>query len=67
MHSLTSTLDGGEWPPSSTGRFIPQGKSPCYPFYRRLGGSQSRSERGDQEKKILASAGNRTLVVQPLA
>jgi hypothetical protein len=27
-HSLTSALDGGEWPGSRPGRFTPQGKSP---------------------------------------
>jgi len=37
-------------------KFTPQplytrGKSPCYPFDRRLGGSQSQSGRGDEEKK----------------
>jgi hypothetical protein len=29
---------------------FPQRKSPCYSFDRRVGGSQSRSERGDEEK-----------------
>jgi len=28
----------------------PQGKSPWYPFDRRLGGHQSRSGRGGEEK-----------------
>jgi hypothetical protein len=29
---------------------LPQGKSPCYPLDRRLGGTQSRSGRGCEEK-----------------
>jgi hypothetical protein len=29
---------------------LPQGKSLRYPLYRRLGGSQSRSGRGGEEK-----------------
>jgi hypothetical protein len=29
---------------------LPQGKSPWYPLNRRLGGSQSRSGRGGEEK-----------------
>jgi hypothetical protein len=33
---LTSTLDGGEWSASRSGRFTPQGKSPYYPSGRRL-------------------------------
>jgi hypothetical protein len=31
----------------------PLGKSPRHPFYRRLGGSQSRSERWGEEKDLL--------------
>jgi hypothetical protein len=37
-----------------------QGRSPWYPLDRRLGGSQSRSGRGGEEK-FPASAGYRTL------
>jgi hypothetical protein len=29
---------------------LPQGKSPCYPLAKRLGGTQSRSGRGGEEK-----------------
>jgi hypothetical protein len=49
-HSLISALDGGEWSASRPGRFTPQGKSLSYPFDRRLGGPQSRSGRGGEEK-----------------
>jgi hypothetical protein len=38
-----------------------QGKSPRYPLDRRLGGTQSRSGRGGEEKKFPAPTGNRTL------
>jgi hypothetical protein len=51
-HSLTSALDGGEWSASRPGRFTPQGKSPWYPWDRRLGGPQSRSERGDESQGL---------------
>jgi hypothetical protein len=48
-HSLTSALDGGKWstlrPPA-----LPPGKSPRYPLDRRLGGPQSWSGRGGEEK-----------------
>jgi hypothetical protein len=42
---LTSELGGGVWSASH-----PQGKNPWYPLDRRLGGSQSRSGRGGEEK-----------------
>jgi len=46
---LTLTL-GGEWSASRPGRFIPKGKSLWYALDRRLGGPQSRSGRGGEEK-----------------
>jgi hypothetical protein len=49
-HSLTSTLDGGEWSASRPGRFTPKESAPRHPLYRRLGGPQSRSGRGGEEK-----------------
>jgi hypothetical protein len=48
MHSLTLALDVGECSASRPGRFTSQGKSPWYPFDRRLGGTQSRSGRGGE-------------------
>jgi hypothetical protein len=49
---------------------LPPGKSPRYPFYRRLGGAQSRSGRYG-EVNIFDPTGTRTpappLVVQPVA
>jgi hypothetical protein len=46
---LTSALVGGEWSASRRCRFTP-GKEPRYPFYRRLGGPQSRSGRYEEVK-----------------
>jgi hypothetical protein len=48
-HFLTSALDGGEWSASRPGRFTPR-ESPWCPLDRRLGGPQSRSGRGGEEK-----------------
>jgi hypothetical protein len=48
---------------------LPPGRIPRYPFYRRLGGPQSRSRRFE-EVKIFDPTGTRTpvpLVVQPVA
>jgi hypothetical protein len=59
LHALTLALDGGELSASSPGRL----KSPRHPL-DRLGGSQRRSWRGGEEKKIPYPAGNRTPVVQ---
>jgi hypothetical protein len=51
----------GRWMVSFTPRpLYPQGKSPWYPLYRRLGGPQSRTRRGDEEKKFPTPAGTRT-------
>jgi hypothetical protein len=48
---LTSALDGGEWSASLPGHALPWGKDPRHPFYRSLGGPQSRSgHRGYREK-----------------
>jgi hypothetical protein len=50
MHSLTSTLDGGEWSASCPGRFTPQGKSPWHSLDMMLGEHQGRSRRSGEEK-----------------
>jgi len=42
-------------------------KSPYYPLDRRLGGTQSESGRGSEEKKIPAPAGDHTAVIQSTA
>jgi hypothetical protein len=49
-HSLTSAVDGGEWSASHPGRFITRERTPFNPLDRRLGGPQSRSEHGGDEK-----------------
>jgi hypothetical protein len=36
---------------------LPPGKEPWYPLYTRLGGPQSRSGRGDEEKNSQRSPG----------
>jgi len=65
-HSLTSALDGGEWTASRTGRFTPQRKSPWCPLYRRLGESQSRPERGGEEKNSQPLPGFEPPITHPV-
>jgi hypothetical protein len=48
-HSLTSSLDGGEWPATRSGRFTPRERVPVTRCMR-LGGPQSRSGRGGEGK-----------------
>jgi hypothetical protein len=48
----TSALDGGKWSASR-----PQGKILWYPLDRRLGGPQSRSGRGGEEKNSQLPSG----------
>jgi hypothetical protein len=67
IHSLTSALDGGEWSASSPSRFTLQGKSPWYPLDKRLGRSQSLSERGSKEKRSLPLPGLDPPIIQPVA
>ena len=43
---MTAALEGGEWSAARPGRTLPPGKT-RYPFYRRLGGPQSRSGRAE--------------------
>jgi hypothetical protein len=58
-------LDGGEWSASRPGRFT-SGEELPVGLDGRLGGSQSRSVRGCEEKKIPIRAGNRIPVFQSL-
>jgi hypothetical protein len=46
----------------------PQGKSPCYPLDRRLGGPQSRSGRSGEEKNSQPrqESNPRTPIIQPV-
>jgi len=43
-------LDGGEWSASHPSSFTPREKIPWYPIDRRLGGPQSHSGCGGEEK-----------------
>jgi hypothetical protein len=45
----------------------PQGKSPLYPFERRLGGPQSWSGHGGEEKNSRLLPGLEPLIIQPVA
>ena len=43
---MTAALEGGEWSAARPGRTLLPGKT-RYPFYRRLDGSEGRSERAE--------------------
>jgi len=58
---MTAALEGGEWSAARPVRTLPPGKT-RYPFYRRLGGPQGRSERA----KNLVPTGIRSRTVQPI-
>jgi hypothetical protein len=50
---LTLAFGGGEWTASRPSRFTHQGKSPWYLMDKRLGGPQSRSGRGGEDKNSI--------------
>jgi len=56
---MTAALEGSEWSAARPGRTLPPGKT-RYPFYRRLGGTQGRSERAEN----LVPTGIRSRTVQ---
>ena len=58
---MTAALEGGEWSAARLNRTLPLGKS-WYPFYRRLGGTQGRSEWAEYFVPI----GIRSRTVQPV-
>ena len=58
---MTAALVGGEWSAARPGRTLPSGKT-RYPFYRRLSGSQGRSERAEN----LVPTGIRSRNLQPV-
>jgi hypothetical protein len=66
-----SILDLGtrwRWVVSFTHRpLFPQGKNPSYPLDRRLGGTQSRSGRGGEEKNSQPLQGLEPPIIQPVA
>jgi hypothetical protein len=51
---LISALDGGQWSASCHSRFTPQGKNPWYPLDTKVGGPQSRSGHGGEEKNSVS-------------
>jgi hypothetical protein len=66
---LTLALEGGEWSVSRSGCFIPQRKSLRYLLDRMLGGLQSRSGRGGEEKipSPCRDSNPETPIVQPIS
>jgi hypothetical protein len=52
---------------STTRPLYSQEKSPWYPLDRRMGGSQSRSGRGGEEKNSYPLPGLEPLIIQPVA
>ena len=58
---MTAALEGGEWSAARPGRTLPPGKT-RYPFYRRLGGLQGQSGRGEN----LVPTGIQSRTVQPV-
>jgi hypothetical protein len=61
---LNSALAGGEWLTSRSGRFTPR-KDPRYPFYRRVGGPQSRSGRCDENNPAFPGIEPQSSNLQP--
>jgi hypothetical protein len=60
----TSALNGCEWSASHFDRFSP-GETVPYPMMKRLGGTQSQSGRGDEDKNLWSQ--NRYPVFLPVA
>jgi len=58
---MTAALEGSELSAARPGGTLPPGKT-RYPFYRRLGGPQGRSERAEN----LVHTGIRSRTVQPV-
>jgi hypothetical protein len=54
---LTSALEGGEWSASRPSSLTPRERDRQYPLDRRLGGPQSRSGHGGEEKNPHAVPG----------
>jgi len=46
---MTAALEGGGWSAARPRRTLPSGKT-RYPFYRRLGGPQGRSEEAEKSR-----------------
>jgi hypothetical protein len=63
---LTSALDGGEWSASRPGRFTHWERAPNL-LERRLGGRQSRSGCGSEEKNSQPLPRLEPPIIQPVA
>jgi len=64
---LASVLDGGEWSASRPWAPYTHGKSPWYPLERRMGGPESRSGQGGQEKNFQPLPVLEPPIIQPIA
>jgi hypothetical protein len=53
--NIMEALDWDEWSASRSGPFTPGGKRRRYPFYRRLGGRQSRCDTVKKGKFLISS------------
>jgi hypothetical protein len=67
MHSLNSTLYGGEWSASCHGRFIPRERVPFTHWIGGWVGPNSHSGRCGEEKNSHALPGIEPLIIQPVA
>jgi hypothetical protein len=64
---LTSPLDEGEWSASRSSRFTRRERALWYPMDRRLGGPQSRSGGGGEEKNSQLLPGLELPIIHPVA
>jgi hypothetical protein len=69
LHAFsTSTLDGSGWTVLRTGHFTPKERAPdTHTLDRRLGGHQSRSGRGGEDKNSHPLSGLEHPIIQPVA
>ena len=66
IHSLLSSALDDEWWKSRPGQFAPK-KKPRYPLHRKLGGTQSGPDVLQNIKRIVATTGIQTPIVQHVA
>jgi hypothetical protein len=64
---LTSALDGKEWSVSRPGHFIPGERAPCAHWMGGRTGPRAGLDAVELRDKFLASAGNRSPTIQPVA
>jgi len=63
---LISAPDGDEWSASHPDRFTPRKRAPGTPLDRRMGGPQSQSGRGGEEKNFHPLTRLELPIIQPL-